>query len=55
MNQPYLKPHKINKTLFESDSKIQKEYNKLIKSNQSLQKKFNTLEKNLSQGHFNSG
>jgi hypothetical protein len=55
MNQRYLKPHKIDKTLFESGSKIQKEYTKLVKPNESLKKKFDALEKNLSQGHFNSG
>ena len=55
MNQRYLKSHKIDKILFESDSKIQKEYNKLVKSNESLKKKFDALEKNLSQGHFSSG
>lgn len=55
MNQRHLKSHKINKRLFESDSKIQKEYNKLVKSNESLKKKFDALEKNLSQGHFSSG
>ena len=37
------------------DKKIQKEYNRLVDSNKLLQKKFDTLEKNLSQGHFNSG
>jgi hypothetical protein len=33
MNQRYLKPHKIDKTIFKSDNKIQKEYNKLVHSN----------------------
>ena len=55
MNQRYLKPHKIDKTIFKSDNKIQKEYNKLVHSNKPLKKKFDALEKNLSQGHFNSG
>ena len=55
MNQPYLKPHKINQTIFKSDNKIQKEYNRLVHSNKPLKKKFDALEKNLSQGHFNSG
>ena len=55
MNQRYLKPHKINKTVFESDAKISKEYDKLVKSNQSLKRKFDALEKNISQGHFSSG
>ena len=55
MNQRYLKPHKIDRTVFESDAKISKEYYKLVKSNQSLKKKFDALEKNLSQGHFSSG
>jgi hypothetical protein len=55
MNQRYLKPHKIDRTVFESDAKISKEYDKLVKSNQSLKKKFDALEKNISQGHFSSG
>lgn len=55
MNERYLKPHKIDKTIFESDEKISKEYAKLIKSNKPLKQKFDALEKNLSQGHFNSG
>ena len=55
MNERYLKPHKMDKTVFESDAKISKEYDKLVKSNQSLKKKFDALEKNLSQGHFSSG
>ena len=55
MNQRYLKPHKIDRTVFESDAKISKEYYKLVKSNQSLKKKFDALEKNISQGHFSSG
>ena len=54
MNQRYLKPHKINKTVFESDAKISKEDDKLVKLNQSLKRKFDALEKNISQGHFNS-
>ena len=45
----------LNKTIFNSDRRIQKEYNKLVQSNKPLQKKFAALEKNLSQGHFNSG
>lgn len=55
MSQRYLKPHKIDKTVFESDEKLSKEYDKLVKSNQSLKKKFDALEKNISQGHFSSG
>ena len=55
MNQRYLKPHKIDKTVFESDAKISKEYYKLVKSNKPLKKKFDALEKDLSQGHFNCG
>ena len=55
MNQRYLKPHKIDRTVFESDARISKEYYKLVKSNQSLKKKFDALEKNISQGHFSSG
>lgn len=34
----FLKPHRIDKTLFESDSKITKFYNTLIKSNKELKK-----------------
>lgn len=55
MNERYLKPHKIDKTIFESDAKISKEYDKLIKSNKPLKQKFDALEKNISQGHFSSG
>jgi hypothetical protein len=55
MNERYLKPHKIDKTVFESDAKISKEYDKLIKSNKPLKKKFDALEENISQGHFSSG
>lgn len=55
MSDRYLKPHKIDRTVFESDVKLSKEYNELVKSNKSLKKKFDKLEKNLSQGHFNSG
>ena len=55
MSERYLKPHKIDKTVFESDAKISKAYDKLVKSNQSLKKKFDALEKNISQGHFSSG
>ena len=55
MSERYLKPHKIDKTVFESDAKISKEYYKLVKSNKPLKKKFDALEKDLSQGHFNCG
>ena len=55
MSQRYLKPHKIDKAVFESDEKLSKEYDKLVKSNQSLKKKFDALEKSISQGHFSSG
>ena len=55
MNERYLKPHKIDKTVFASDEKLSKEYDKLVKSNQSLKKKFDGLEKKISQGHFSSG
>ena len=55
MNQRYLQPHKINKTIFESDNKIKKAYDNLVQSNKPLKNKFDALEKNLSQGHFSSG
>ena len=55
MYQRHLQPHEIDKTIFESDDKIRKEYDKLVKSNKTLDKKFDALEKNLSQGHLNSG
>ena len=43
MNERYLKPHKIDKTIFESDAKISKEYDKLIKSNKPLKQKSRTF------------
>ena len=55
MNERYLNPHKINKTIFESDKKFSNEYDTLIQSNKPLKKKFDRLEEKLSQGHFNIG
>ena len=55
MNDRYLQPHEVDKTIFESDKKLQKSYNTLITSNAELEKKLEALEEKLSQGHFNSG
>lgn len=55
MNDRYLQPHEVDKTLFENDKKFKKSYDTLITSNPKLEKKFQALEDKLSQGHFNSG
>ena len=40
MNQRFLHPRKIDKTIFKSDNTIQKDYNGLVKSNKKLKKNF---------------
>jgi hypothetical protein len=55
MNDRHLKPHEIDKTVFESDRKFTRSYNGFILSNSKIKKKFKVLEDKLSQGHFNSG
>jgi hypothetical protein len=55
MNDRYLQPHGVDKTLFENDKKFKKSYDTLITSNRKLEKKFQALEDKLSKGHFNSG
>ena len=55
MNDRHLKPHEIDKTVFESDMKLTRSYNGFILSNSKIKKKFKGLEDKLSQGHFNSG
>ena len=48
MNKRHLQPHEIDRTIFESDDIIRKDYEKLVKSNKKLAKKFDTLEEKLS-------
>ena len=51
----FLKPHVINKTIFQNDPRLTKEYKNLIKSNPKLKKAFEALEKQISQGNFKAG
>ena len=50
-----LKPHEIDKTIFENDKKLAKGHDALVKLNKSLKKDFNRLEKNIAQGNFKGG
>ena len=43
MNDRYLQPHEVDKTIFESDKKLQKSYNTLITSNVELD--YNSMER----------
>jgi hypothetical protein len=54
LNERNLVPHEIDKSIFQSDKKLSKQLNALIRSNPKLEKKFKALEDRLSQGHFNS-
>ena len=40
MEDRYLQPHEIDKTVFESDKKVKKVHNVLILSDSKLEKKF---------------
>ena len=50
-----VKPHEIDKTIFENDKKLAKGHDALVKSNKSLKKDFKRLEKNIAQGNFKGG
>jgi hypothetical protein len=47
-----LKPHEIDKTIFENDKRLKKDYHDLVKFNKSLEKDFQPLEEKITQGYF---
>lgn len=50
-----LVPHEIDKTIFEGDKSLTKEYDTLMKSDSRLEKDFKKIEKLLANGHFTGG